>query len=433
MKASSQAGTSLLKNKVYMRVYSAYATATFGDWFDALAIQVLVGYRWHASPLMLALIPVSIALPGILLGSVAGVAADRLNKLKLMRMCDLLTALLTVLVLFAPSMVWLLPLLTLRAAISTLNVPAQQSMTRSMVREDQLLQATSLNGLVNQGSKIAGPLLGGFALSVLTPQWCILINACLRGCSYLLLLTVKKSEVGQGRTEGKGDQEEHVPLRAMWKEGWGFMLRSRLLLNTMLFGIVCSMAIQMIDFQFTSLFRVLAPSKESLLGWLVAASGGGAVFIIMIMNKMNRGTGYGWKLGTGYVLMGLSVGGLGLLQPGVSNISVLLLGFLLGIGNGIFIITFNYCLQKETPPHMTGRVFGIQSTILSGVMIGAPLLGGMLVQAAGPSRIFLIFGIVIALIGVLGIMFGRVLWPKEKEMTDSVVEESVKVQVMEGH
>jgi DHA3 family macrolide efflux protein-like MFS transporter len=432
MNVSTQAGTSLLKNKVYMRVYSAFATATFGDWFDALAIQVLVGYRWQASPLMLALIPVSIALPGILLGSFAGVVADRLNKLKLMRMCDLLTALLTVFVLFAPSMVWLLPLLMLRAAISTLNVPAQQSMTRSMVREDQLLQATSLNGLVNQGSKIAGPLLGGFALSVLTPQWCILINACLRGCSYLLLLTVKKSDVEQVRTEGKGDQEERVALRTMWKEGWNFMLHSRLLLNTMLFGIVCSMAIQMIDFQFTSLFRVLAPSNESLLGWLVAASGGGAVFIIMVMNKMNRGTGYGWKLGTGYVLMGLSVGGLGLLQPGASSISVLLLGFLLGIGNGIFIITFNYCLQKETPPHMTGRVFGIQSTILSGVMIGAPLLGGMMVQAAGPSRIFLNFGIVIALIGVLGIAFGRVLWPAQKEKSDSSAEQSRTVEVMEG-
>lgn len=430
MNASTQAGTSLLKNKVYMRVYSAFATATFGDWFDALAIQVLVGYRWQASPLMLALIPVSIALPGILLGSFAGVVADRLNKLKLMRMCDLLTALLTVFVLFAPSMVWLLPLLMLRAAISTLNVPAQQSMTRSLVREDQLLQATSLNGIVNQGSKIAGPLLGGFALSVLTPQWCILINACLRGCSYLLLLTVKNNEVGQVSSD-QGDKEEQVPLRTMWKEGWGFMLRSRLLLNSMLFGLIGALAIQMIDFQFTSLFRIIAPAEESMLGWLVAATGVGAIFMIMVMNKMNRGTGYGWKLGTGYALIGVSVGGLGLLQPGVTSLPVLLLGFVLGLGNGMFMITFNYCLQKETPPHMTGRVFGIQSTILSGVMIGAPLLGGMLVQAAGPSRIFFNFGIVIALIGVLGIAFGRVLWPKEKEMTDSIVEQSAKVKVME--
>lgn len=433
MEASIQAGTSLLKNKVYVRLYSAFATATFGDWFDALAIQVLVGYRWQASPLMLAMIPVCMALPGILLGSFAGVAADRLNKLKLMRICDLLTAVMTVLVLFAPNMMWLLPLLTLRAAISTLNVPAQQSMTRSIVREDQLLQATSLNGIVNQGSKIAGPLLGGLALSVLTPQWCILINACLRGCSYLLLLTVKDAQVGEARSAVReAESEEQVPLRTMWKEGWSFILRSRILLNSMLFGLVGSLAIQMIDFQFTSLFRLIAPSQESMLGWLVASIGSGAVLMIIVLNKMNRGTGYGLKLGAGYVLIGIAVGGLGLLPQGVSIVPVLLLGFLLGLGNGLFIITFNYCLQKETPPHMTGRVFGIQSTILSGVMIGAPLLGGVLVQAAGPGHIFFNFGIVIAMIGLLGAVFGRVLWPKELEHEESIVEQSDKVKMVEG-
>lgn len=71
MEISTKQGTSLLHNKTYMRVYTAFATASFGDWFDALAIQVLVGYRWQASPLMLALIPVALALPSILLGSVA--------------------------------------------------------------------------------------------------------------------------------------------------------------------------------------------------------------------------------------------------------------------------------------------------------------------------------------------------------------------------
>ncbi|WP_410513824.1 MFS transporter [Paenibacillus sp. BR2-3] len=422
MNAATPAGSSLLHNKIYIRVYSAFAAAAFGDWFDTLAIQVLVGYRWHASSLMLALIPVSMALPGILLGSVAGVAADRLNKLTIMRICDLLTSILTALVLFAPSMGWLLPLLTLRAAISTLNVPSQQSLTRRIVREDQLLQATSLNGLVNQGSKIAGPLLGGFALSVLTPQWCILLNAILRACSYLLLLTVKNAQTGE-ESDNSAAKEKSIPLRTMWREGWSFIFRSRLLLNTILFGLAGALAIQMIDFQFTSLFRVISPDKESLLGWLVAASGAGAVLIIILMNKMNRGTGYGWKLGTGYLLIGGSIGGLGLLQPGDGLIPVLLLGFVMGIGNGVIMITFNYCLQKETPPHMTGRVFGIQSTILSAVMIGAPLLGGILVQAVGPGRIFVNFGVVIALLGVVGLLFGRVLWPAGKDDGVSQIEQ----------
>lgn len=408
--------TSLLRNKVYVRVYSAYAAATFGDWFDVLAIQVLVGYRWHASPLMLALIPVAVALPGILLGSVAGVAADKMNKLRLMRMCDLVTAVLTLLVLLAPNMAWLLPIITLRAAVSTFNVPAQQSLTRHLVREDQLLHASSLNGIVNQGSKIAGPLLGGVALAFLSPQWCILLCAFFRVGSYGLLLTVKNAAAAQAYTSETDLSEsgEKQTLQAMWKEGWAFILRSRLLLVTMMFGLTGAMAIQLVDFQFTSLFRIIAPDQESMLGWMVAAAGAGAILTITLMNRWNRSTGYGLKLGGADILIGAAIGGLGLLPEGSSILPVLALGFLMGMGNGIFMVTFNYCLQKETPPHMTGRVFGIQSTVLGFVMIAAPLLGGLMVQLAGPSRIFLDLGMVIAFIGLSGVLLRKFLWRQAK-------------------
>ncbi|AIQ11686.1 MFS transporter [Paenibacillus durus] len=422
----------LLSNKIYMRVYTAYASAEFGNWFDSLAIQVLVGYRWQAGPLMLALIPVSLALPGIVLGSVAGLAADRLNKLKLMRLCDLLTAVLTAAVLLAPGVLWLLPLLALRSAVSALNVPAQQSLTRSIVREDQLLQAASLNGFVTQGSKIAGPLLGGLALAALSPAWCIALNACMRLFSYVLLLSIKNADVngsigantdvkekaGEQAAMNAGDQAasgKPFSARTMWKEGWSFIFRSRLLRNTMLFGLLGALSIQMVDFQFASLFRNLAPDKEYLLGWLVSAAGAGAVLTIAAINKVERGTGYGIRLGGGYALIGAAIGGLGLLPPGVSPLPVLLLGLLMGAGNGMFMIAFNYCLQKETPPHMTGRVFGIQNMVLSTVMIAAPLLGGALVDLAGPRRIFAGFGLVIALIGAAGMLLRRLLWPEGKD------------------
>lgn len=426
MEISTKQGTSLLHNKTYMRVYTAFATASFGDWFDALAIQVLVGYRWQASPLMLALIPVTLALPSILLGSVAGAAADRMNKLKLMRTCDLLTALLTLLVLFAPNMVWLLPLLALRSALSTLNMPAQQSLTRSLVREDQLMQASSLNGLVNQGSKIAGPLLGGLALAFLTPQWCILLNALLRGCSYLLLLSIKHIRTDEADSEQSEVPEGKLTLLKMWQEGWGFLLRSRLLMTAMFFGLAGALVIQVVDFQFTSLFRIFAPERESLLGWMVAATGAGAVLIILVLNKLKSEGGYGWKLGLGYVLIGGSIAALGLLQPGASMLWVLLIGFVLGTGNGMFMVTFNYCLQKETPPHMTGRIFGIQNTVLSAVLIVAPLLGGVLVQYAGPARIFVNIGLLLLILGAAGLLLQRQLWPAARKTADSSVQGAVQ-------
>ncbi|MNJ43639.1 2-acyl-glycerophospho-ethanolamine acyltransferase [compost metagenome] len=409
MEESTQSKQSLFQNKIFARMYLAYATATFGDWFDALAIQVLVGYRWQASPFMLALIPVVMALPGVLLGSVAGVIADRLNKLRLMRMCDLFMMFLTLFILFAPNIGWLLLLLGLRAAISTVNIPAQQSMTRSIVREDQLLQATSLNGVVNQGSKIAGPLLGAVALTILTPQWCVFINGVMRGVSYLLLLTIKNSHKDTiGSASQTADQSDSI--LAMLTEGWKFIIRKQVLLNTMLFGITGALVIQMIDFQFTSLFRNIAPHNEALLGWMVAASGVGAICIIWAMNKWSSVMSGTWRLGLSYVLLGVSIAGLGLLAPNSSIFWILILGVILGIGNGMFFVTFNYNLQKETPSHMTGRVFGIQSTVMGVIMLTAPLIGGALVQFAGPALIFVQLGVVLSILGLVGLLFKRFLW-----------------------
>ncbi|WP_223067316.1 MFS transporter [Paenibacillus caui] len=423
MKSSSTLKTDLLKNKVYSRVYTAYAAATLGDWFDSLAIMALAVYKWQSSPLMLALIPVAFALPGVLLGSISGVVADRFNKLRLMRLCDLLTALLTVVILFAPGMTWLLPLLTLRSALSTFSVPAQQALTRSIVREDQLLQATSLNGLVGQGSKIAGPLLGGTALLVLSPQWCILVNAMARLASYLLLLSVRNT--GDTKAQATDEAARPIRFRTMWREGWSYLLGNRLLLSMMVYSLAGMVAILVVDYQFTSLFRALAPEKTYLLGYFIAATGIAAVLIMLVMGKMNRQSGYGLKLGGAYILIGVSLAGVALLQPGVSVVPVLILGLVLGLGNGIFIVTFNYSLQKETPPHMTGRIFGIQNTLLGVVQIGAPLLGGALVQASGPSRIFLVVGLIVMAIGTGGLLLGRLLWPAEE--TDRVHEDHAEL------
>lgn len=60
---------------------------------------------------------------------------------------------------------------------------------------------------------------------------------------------------------------------------------------------------------------------------------------------------------------------------------------------------------------MTGRIFGIQNTVLSAVMIVAPLLGGVLVQYAGPARIFVNIGLLLLILGAAGLLLQRQLWP----------------------
>ncbi|MCM3785466.1 MFS transporter [Neobacillus mesonae] len=417
---------SLFKNKIFMRIFNAYAIASFGDWFDAIAIQVLMVYRWGVTPMTLALVPVAMALPGLLLGSLAGTMADRLPKVRVMMLCDLLTAVLTLFLLIAPSIYWIIPILMLRSAVSTFIMPAQQAMTRQLVQEEQLLQATSLNGLVNQFSKIAGPLLGGVILAIFTPQVCIWIGAAGRVISAALLWTVRhtsdharskesvfgtEAALGAGRA-GKAGKEQDIPGASVWqewKEGWKYLMQNRILLHTMIYSVFGLFALLMIDYQFTLLLHAIAPNNESMLGILVAAIGAGAVVVLLAVNRRGH-VGYRYGLGLGCAGIGLGIAGLGLVPSGGSLWIITGFALIIGLGNGLYMVTNQTIMQKESRKDMVGRVFGISNTLMSIVLITAPLAGGALIQLTGVGNAFFWIGFILGMIGLTGVMFGKRWW-----------------------
>lgn len=420
--SATKSSKSLWTNLKFVRLFIAYALATFGDWFDALAIQIMVAYRWGADPLIIALIPVCMAVPGILFGSVAGALADRLHKVRIMILCDGITIALTVGILFAPSPAWLLPLLALRAMMSVFHVPAQQALTRQIVAEEQLFQASSLNGFVNQCAKIAGPLLGAVVLAFFSPQICILINASARLLSGAVLWPlrrlVEKKEAVVTDEHNEENQKEPETFFKQWQQGWKYLRHTHTVRNTIVFGCLGLMSILMVEYQFTTLFREIKPGNESMLGWLGSSVGAGAVFIILLLNRLPR-LGYGWGLGGGYFLIGAGIAGLGWVGPDTSTAWIIMLGLCTGLGNGLFMVTMNYLLQKETSPDYVGRVFGIQNSLYSVVLVAAPLAGGAIIRSAGPSPTFQMIGLATLAIGLTGILFQRMLWSLNRRSTSS--------------
>lgn len=449
MEQTKGASGSLWANRAFTRMFAAYAGAAMGEWFDVIAIQVLIVYRWGAGPMTLAWIPVVMALPGLLLGTLAGVAADRLPRIKLMLICDLFTAAITAALLAAPNVYALMPLLALRAGAAAFISPAQQAMTRQIVPAGGLLQATTYNGMVQQGAKIAGPLAGAFVLAALSPGACILVHAASRLLSAGLLWTVRSAEARTAPSRARAATAATDPSGAIaatdsaeaaagatrssaaeageleaattaaaekrpsaadeWREGIRFIVRAKPVRHTLLFGFVGLTAILMVDYQFSTLLRELAPGEPSLLGWLVAAIGAGSVAVMLLLNRRKK-LSYGWGLGGGYVWLGAAIAGLGMLRPGAPTGWVLALGLLLGVGNGVFMTTKIYLLQREVPPAMIGRVFGVEGTLTSLVMLGAPLAGGWMIEAAGAGPVFAGFGWATAAIGLLGLLFAPALW-----------------------
>lgn len=412
----SQSSTSLLHHRIFRKMLMAYSSSSLGDWFDVIAIQIMVAYYWQVTPLQLACIPVVMALPGIFLGSWAGVWADRYPQVKLMLISDILILVLTSLILVISNYYMLLVLLGIRSLLAVVQIPAQQSLTRRVIKEEQLLQASSWNGIVKQSSKIVGPLLGGMILSITSFSMCIVLNMVMRLGSFLLLLSILKTSSSLKsvtdfsspniNSDGKSNESTWQALL----EGWLFVRNNRLLLATLLFGCSGMLVIQMVDFQFAALFRVIAPDRPSLLGWMVTAAGLGAVVTMSYKSKQKH-IYYGKSLGGAYIIIGLGIMGMGMVtSEDLVTFVVIVCGLLLGVGNGLFIPVYTYILQKETSAIMTGRIFGIENMLSSITMVVAPLMGGLWIQYTEASSVFILLGITVGLLGTMGWIFSKVIW-----------------------
>ncbi|WP_419878455.1 MFS transporter [Brevibacillus centrosporus] len=403
----------LRENKTFRILFFAYGLSTLGDWFDFIAVSILLGFVWKADPMTMALLPIAYAVPGILLGQFAGVLADRVNKVKMIIVMNLIQAGTTLLLLAMPNPLWFLVVIALRSCASVFNDPAQQTLTRQVVFEHQLLQASSLNGAVFQMGKLIGPLLGGMVAAFFAPAICLMVNACSFLLSTVLLLPIrhvdKKPAAAQTKT-----REKALPFHLAWKEGWGIFFQNRVLLFSTIFSLFAMMTIQLADAQLPVIFRDKVPLHPEMVGYSVSVIGLGALLTVTWLHRQKELRSYGWVLGGGVFLIGIGFTWIALYQPETSRFWLLVASLFAGVGTGLTTVGSNYLVQKETPKEALGRVRGIIDSLTSMTFIVAPLLGGWLMTVWGSSLAFLWVGSGIVSIGLSALLLQRFIWGNQK-------------------
>ncbi|WP_188067183.1 MFS transporter [Brevibacillus brevis] len=399
----------LKENRTFRTLFVSYGLSTLGDWFDFIAVSILLGFVWKVDPMTMALLPVAYAAPSILLGQFAGVLADRVNKVRMIMSMNIMQAALTLLLLVMPNPFWFLVVIALRSGASVFNDPAQQTLTRQIVPENQLLQASALNGAVYQMGKLIGPLAGGLVAAVFAPAICLMINASTFLLSTGFLFTIRKVEKRLSRPSVEG---QPLPYRQAWQEGWRIFLQNRVLLYSTIFAIITSLAIQLADTQFPVIFREKLPDNPEMLGFTVSVIGLGALVTVTWLHRLKEIRSYGWVLGGGVLLIGISFSWIGFFQPGDGMYWLLIAALLAGVGTGLTSVGTNYLVQKESPPQALGRVRGIIDSLTSATFIIAPLLGGVIMTIWGPNTAFLWVGMLIAVIGGGAILLQRWIWGK---------------------
>jgi MFS family permease len=343
----------------YMRMWFARLSSTAAQQM----LMVAVGWQMYEltnSAWDLGLVGLYQFAPALLFTLVAGHAADRLHRGRIIALC-LLAQAVVALVLVAATSGWgqdgqwlsrelLLGISLLLGLARAFQMPAQQALAPLLVPAAMLPRATAFNSAGTEMAVIGGPALGGLVFIAGAVAVYGLCLALLLLAS-LLALTLRYRHVPPAH--------EPVTLDSVLA-GLTFVWRSKLLLGAVsldLFAVLLGGA--------TALLPIFAKDILQVgpwgLGLLRAAPAVGALLMSLALTRWSMDSRVGHKLMAAVAIYGLSMLVFGLSTHFLLSLFVLAIS---GAADMVSVVIRMTLIQLETPDHMRGRVSAVNSIFI---------------------------------------------------------------------
>jgi MFS family permease len=243
----------LTGNRNYRLLWLGQIVSQLGDWFNSVAIYALL-LELTGNPTSVALMIIVQFLPMALIGPMAGVVVDRVNRRRLMIAADILRGVLALglLLVGRKDQVWLIYVLMGGVVSATAFFePARTAVIPNVTTRDQLLTANALSSATWSAMLAIGAGLGGVVTAVLGRNAAFFVN----GVSFFVSAAfiartrfdanppVVKRPAGLASLTGVGDlfegaryvrSDRHVGALMLVKAGWG--LAGGVLLLMTVFG-----------------------------------------------------------------------------------------------------------------------------------------------------------------------------------------------------
>jgi len=425
--------------KDFILIWIGQVISGVGSRFSSFALGIWV-LQETASTTQFAFIFVAMAVPAILVAPFAGALIDRWDRRKVMLACDLLSAIVAGLLalLLANDMlsIWHIYIGVAVMAICTACHQAAYAASIPLLVDKEHL--TRVNGAVQMSyaiSLIAGPLLAGILVSVISIHGILLIDAItfVIGFVALLFVVIPKPI----RSEAEQDSK-------LWQEaitGWKYVRERKGLVglltvfgvNNFFFG-VASIAITPL---------ILSFADPELLGVQFAIGGAG-----MLLSGMAVTTFGGPKNRVNGVLLFSVIAGLSIAIHGLypSFILVSVFGFLLFATMPVMGASNDSLWQSKVPLDLQGRCFAIQRVLSQAAMpigyaIAGPLMDlmfepllmpeGLLAdsvgnligigQGRGTALMFIVLGLLMTLVALIA--YSKKSVRDIEELPDAVINE----------
>ena len=382
-------------SKPRFRLYVAgHSVSVIGGWIQQVAIAWLV-FRLTNSAVLLGLAGFLLNIFYLLLGPLAGLAADRLPRLKTLIVIDsVLATLSTLLVAMAAAGVEAVAAyLAIAALIGVANafeMPVRQTLIRIIVEERALVtSALGMSAMVFNVGRMVGPAIAGIVLAYLSEAWCFALNALSYAAIIAALLAMRlPPEPARPAASAGAAQTFGESLQVLF----AFPAVRYFLPVCVALGLLATPYVPLMP----SIVSHFFDGQSSTLGLLMSSAGIGALASATYLSLQ---PGYGRQIRL-MTIAPLAVGAaLALFAWSRSLPLSLLLLAILGGAALLGVNATNAMLQQSVPDAWRGRVIGLYSMSFAGTAPIGGLIAGYGAERIGLTTTLTINGILIIAAG----------------------------------
>jgi MFS family permease len=376
-----------------------------GTWMTRLATTWLVYHLTH-SALLLGIVSFFGQIVSFILGPLAGVWVEKLDRKKVLLWCQVASGIQSLLLAFfafshRDSILEIILLTAFQGLINAFDLPARQSFLIRMVDNKQdLAHAIAINSSMTNGARLIGPTLAGLLIGAFGEAWCFFWD----GLSYIAVIA-SLLMMKINFTEAKREPASSFQLM---KEGWNYVRGNRPIRTILLLFSLNNL----MGYPFMVLLPIFASrvlhGDAMMLGWLTACSSVGALIAALWLTMRRSSDEPIALLGLSSTLLGIGLIGLGCSHiVWLSFFFAVLCGF--GLMGGASIS--NTALQLLVPEDKRARVMSYYGTAFFGSAPFGSLLAGVVAHQVGAPITVVITG-VFCLFGSIG--FAKI-WPRLKK------------------
>jgi MFS family permease len=427
---------SLLRNNRNFRLlYIGQTISQLGDWFNTVAVYALL-LDLTGSATAVAWMLIVQMLPIALVGPLAGVVVDRVNRRRIMMAADLVRGclILGLLLVRRADQVWIAYVVTgLAVAAQAFFEPARTATIPNVTAPAELLPANALSSATWSAMLAIGASIGGLVTAAFGRNVAFTVNAASFFVSCLFIAATRYDSTppvrppvqGLAALTGASDLAEgiryirgssHVAALMFVKAGWG--LAGGILLLLTIFG--------------QRVFPI-GGSAAAGIGVLYGARGIGAALGPILLRYIlgQKPAALRRAIGPAYFVIGVFYAALSG-APGLLTAAVCVL--LAHFGGSILWVFSTVLLQMEVPDAFRGRVFAAELALVTLTSSASSFLTGRALDAGtSPRSVSLWLG---ALFFVPGVLWLLILsrW-KESGAPPSPPDQTVSAgeELLEGH